>query len=157
MGKSNKLTPEQNQFACQHLSLVKVFLFNNHLDQEFYDVVIFGYLDAVREYLECSKRKASMGIYCEECISSDMDGRFTDGNGIERASEILDAKQQLLQLLPYIKPKEKEVIYMRAEGYTYREIAEHCNITIRGVSSRLTRMRKRLKRLGLMQEGAEQR
>ena len=108
-------------------------------------------------YLECYKRKASMGIYCEECISSDMDGRFTDGNGIERASEILDAKQQLLQLLPYIKPKEKEVIYMRAEGYTYREIAEHCNITIRGVSSRLTRMRKRLKRLGLMQEGAEQR
>ena len=52
MGKSNKLTPEQNQFACQHLSLVKVFLFKNHLDQEFYDVVIFGYLDAVREYLE---------------------------------------------------------------------------------------------------------
>ena len=51
MGKSNKLTPEQNQFACQHLSLVKVFLFKNHLDQEFYDVVIFGYLDAVREYL----------------------------------------------------------------------------------------------------------
>ena len=93
MGKSNKLTPEQNQFACQHLSLVKVFLFKNHLDQEFYDVVIFGYLDAVREYLECPKRKASMGIYCEECISSDMDGRFTDGNGIERASEILDAKQ----------------------------------------------------------------
>ena len=46
---------------------------------------------------------------------------------------------------------------MRAEGYTYREFAEHCNITIRGVSSRLTRMRKRLKRLGLMQEGAEQR
>lgn len=186
MGKSNKLTPEQNQFACQHLSLVKVFLFKNHLDQEFYDVVIFGYLDAVREYLEnpelsrfrfssiawrkmkycmikeflyleCPKRKASMGIYCEGCISSDMDGRFTDGNGIERASEILDAKQQLLQLLPYIKPKEKEVIYMRAEGYTYREIAEHCNITIRGVSSRLTRMRKRLKRLGLMQEGVEQR
>lgn len=45
---------------------------------------------------------------------------------------------------------------MRAEGYPYREIAEHCNITIREVSSRLPRMRKRLKRLGLMQEGAEQ-
>ena len=37
MGKSNKLTPEQNQFACQHLSLVKVFLFKNHLDQEFFE------------------------------------------------------------------------------------------------------------------------
>ena len=51
MGKSNKLTPEQNQFACQHLSLVKVFLFKNHLDQEFYDVVIFGYLEIGRAHV----------------------------------------------------------------------------------------------------------
>lgn len=180
MKRIYKLTQEQNQFACQHLSLVNTFLFKNHLDRgTFYDVVIFGYLDAVQEYLEnpelaefrfssiawrkmknCMlneflylerpKRKACMVAYREDYISADMDGRFADENGIERVSEILDAKLQLHQLLPHIKPKEKEVIYMRAEGYTYREIAAHCNITIRGVSARLTRMRKRLKQLELI-------
>lgn len=45
------LTPEQRLFAAEHHSLVYKFLKENHLSSdEFYDVVIFGYLRAVSRY-----------------------------------------------------------------------------------------------------------
>lgn len=47
------LTEEQKIFAEQNHMLVERFLWMNHLERaEFYDVVIFGYLEAVQEYLE---------------------------------------------------------------------------------------------------------
>ena len=47
------LTMEQKEYAAEHHNLVYRFLRLNRLDEsEFYDVVIFGYLKAVREYLE---------------------------------------------------------------------------------------------------------
>ena len=45
------LTKEQQKFAAEHHGLVYKFLNDNHLpESEFYDVVIFGYLKAVRDY-----------------------------------------------------------------------------------------------------------
>ena len=45
------LTKEQQTFATAHHSLVYKFLNENRLpEDEFYDVVIFGYLKAVRDY-----------------------------------------------------------------------------------------------------------
>ncbi|MCI9071984.1 MAG: sigma-70 family RNA polymerase sigma factor [Lachnospiraceae bacterium] len=45
------LTPEQRLFAEEHHNLVYKFLKENHLSgDEFYDVVIFGYLRAVSRY-----------------------------------------------------------------------------------------------------------
>ena len=64
------------------------------------------------------------------------------------ASELED-RVQLQQLMSHMTVKEKEVVCMRAAGYTYREIAEHCNITMRGVSARLIRMRRRFRALAL--------
>ena len=90
------LTEEQKIFAEQNHMLVERFLWMNHLERaEFYDVVIFGYLEAVQEYLEkpelskypfssiawrkmrysmikeyiyrnCPKRNAPMGTYRED-------------------------------------------------------------------------------------------
>lgn len=46
------LTDEQRDYAAEHHALVYKFLKDNHLPMdEFYDVVIFGYLRAVRRYL----------------------------------------------------------------------------------------------------------
>ena len=43
------LTKEQQDFAAEHHGLVYKFLNDNHLpEDEFYDVVIFGYLKAVQ-------------------------------------------------------------------------------------------------------------
>ena len=53
MKKIHLLNPEQQQFAEQNHQIVECFLSKKRLDaDEFYDVVIFGYLLAVQEYLE---------------------------------------------------------------------------------------------------------
>lgn len=45
------LTKEQQDFAAEHHGLVYKFLNDNHLpENEFYDVVIFPYLKAVKDY-----------------------------------------------------------------------------------------------------------
>lgn len=45
------LTKEQQDFAAEHHGLVIKFFNDNHLpEDEFYDVVIFGYLKAVQDY-----------------------------------------------------------------------------------------------------------
>ena len=172
------LTEEQKIFAEQHHVLVEQFLWKKHLERaEFYDVVIFGYLEAVQEFLEkpelskyqfssiawrkmkycminefiyrnCPKRNAPMGtcheddghVFSREQVSEQMNCVARD----------LEHRVQLQQLMSHMTAKEKEVVCMRAAGYTYREIAEHCNITMRGVTARLIRMRKRFRALALI-------
>lgn len=47
------LTPEQSRYAAEHYSLVHKFLKRKRLSEDtFFDVVIFGYLYAVKRYLE---------------------------------------------------------------------------------------------------------
>lgn len=176
--KIQLLSPEEKIFAEKNHHLVEHFLTSNGLDElEFYDVVIFGYLHAVQEYLtkpelsryqfstiawrkmkDCMineflsqnrpKRNAHMADYHENYASATLDEFLPDR--MNCMAEALDNQNQLYMLLSHITPKEKEVVFMRADGYTYREIAESCDITIRGVSSRLSRMRHRLKMLSLI-------
>ena len=178
MKNMRTLTEKHNIFAEQHNMLVERFLWKNHLERaEFYDVVIFGYLEAVQEYLEkpelskypfssiawrkmkycmineyiyrnCPKRNAPMGTYHE-----DYDHVFSREQVSEQMNCVardLEHRVQLQKLMSHMTAKEKEVVCMRAAGYTYREIAEHCNITMRGVSARLIRMRKRFRALALI-------
>ena len=45
------LTPEQGTFAAENHGLVLKFLNENHLpEDEYYDIVVFGYLQAVKDY-----------------------------------------------------------------------------------------------------------
>ena len=173
------LSQKEKEFAENHHYMVEHFLTKNNLDEaDFYDVVIFGYLHAVQDYLakpELSKyqfstiawrqmkhsiiqefiyqnrpkRKAIMADYHENYASATLDEFLP--NRMTCMAESLDNQKQLTRLLSYITPKEKEVVYMRADGYTYREIAESCDITIKGVSSRLTRMRQRLRHMALIE------
>ena len=178
MKNMRTLTEKQKIFAEQHHMLVERFLWKNHLERaEFYDVVIFGYLEAVQEYLEnpelskykfssiawrkmkycmineyiyrnCPKRNAPMGTYRE-----DYEPALSREQVLEQMNRVaveLEHRALLQQLMSHMTAKEKEVVCMRAAGYTYREIAEHCNITMRGVSARLIRMRKRFRALALI-------
>lgn len=178
MKKSYELTEEQKIFAEKNHALVEEFIGKKRLNRsDFYDVVVFGYLDAVKSYLEkpelskycfrsiawvkmkeCMqkeyiylyrpKRKAPRGMYHEDYDTLFQNQQIADRAG--HVSENWDNRLQIQQLMLYIKPKEREVLYMRAAGYTYREIAESCNISIRAVSLRLERMRQRLRSLALM-------
>ena len=172
------LTQEQKVFAEENHWMVECFLRKNRLERsEFYDVVIFGYLKAVQEYLEKRelsryrfssiawvkmkeamfkefnyqnrpKRKASMGIYHEEYGSELQYGQISDK--ADDIAKAVDQRQQVQYLTAQMSSKEKEVVYLRAAGYTYREIADVCNITIRGVSARLEKMRRRFRTLVLV-------
>ena len=46
----------------------------------------------------------------------------------ERLAEAMDDRNRLLALLAYLTPKERQVVHLQADGYTYHEIAEICNI-----------------------------
>ena len=176
MKKIHLLNPEQQQFAEQNHQIVECFLSRKRLDaDEFYDVIIFGYLLAVQEYLEkprlsdyafstiawrnmndClineytywnrGKRSAATSPLDEEYLSID---RLLP-NRMQRAAETLDNQKLLVKLLAYITPKEQEVVRLKADGYTYQEIAEKCRISVYGVESRFSRMRQRLRALALM-------
>lgn len=178
--KIQLLSPQEQEFAENHHDIVAYFLSKNDLDEtEFYDVVIFGYLHAVHDYLnkpELSskyqfstiawrqmkhsmvhefiyrnrpKRNAPMAEYHENYASATLDEFLP--NRMSCIAESLDNQNQLYKLLSHITPKEREVVYLKADGYTYREIAEYCNITIKGVSSRMSRMRQRLRNMALME------
>ena len=176
MKKIHLLTQEQQTFAEQNHHIVDHFLSRKRVDaEEFYDVVIFGYLLAVQEYLEkprlsdyafstiawrnmndclineyayrnCGQRAAVTGPFEEEYLSIDT----LLPNRIQRAAETLDNQKLLVKLLAYITPKEQEVVLLKADGYTYQEIAEKCSLTVYGVGSRFSRMRRRLRSLALM-------
>lgn len=64
--------------------------------------------------------------------------------------EALGNQELLVKLLSCMTPKEKEVVHLKADGYTYREIAEKCSITIYGVGSRFSRMRRRIRNMALL-------
>ncbi|CUX25415.1 sigma-70 family RNA polymerase sigma factor [Clostridium sp. C105KSO13] len=178
MKKLHTLTTEQRHFADLHHNLVYSFLNENKLEEsEFYDVAVFGYLLAVQEYLErpelarlkfstiawtrmknCvagefqyrnrQKRRAIFEDYNEEVSSMTLDDLLP--NRMDAIAETLDNQEQLLRLLCHLTPKEKEAVYLKADGYTYREIGELCCITVYGVGSRFSRLRRRLRELSLI-------
>ena len=58
MKKIYPLTDTQRDYAGNHVGLVYKFLYLNHLDiDEYYDIVIFGYLLAVQLYDEDERLK----------------------------------------------------------------------------------------------------
>ena len=64
------LTDEQRDYATEHHALVYKFLKDNHLPMdEFYDVIIFGYLRAVKRYLtEASLHQYKFTTIAWSCI-----------------------------------------------------------------------------------------
>ena len=69
----------------------------------------------------------------------------------ERLAEAMDDRNRLLALLAYLTPKERQVVHLQADGYTYHEIAEICNITSHGVHSRFYRLRRKVRSLDGME------
>lgn len=138
---------------------------------EYYDIVIFGYLAAVQEYDEkpglddkfqfstiawqkmsdclCKHftyinrpmRKAiAVSLYSEDTVS--LDTMLPDRK--HNVQDTVENRQYLLQLLSHLTNKEREVVFLKANGLSYSEIADWCGITPDGVGSRFARLRRRL-------------
>lgn len=146
------LTPEQKIFASEHHDLVYKFLHEHHLPvDEFYDIVIFGYLNAVRNYLSrtnlCTYAFPTLGWklmmqslsdhYKEQTCQKRNAEMFSlhttaqaDGLPLE---DTLPATDHLMQQLEYslllhdlakrVSKQQMEIVRMRSSGYNFQDIA----------------------------------
>lgn len=164
----------EKEFIEKNHNVVEWFLFSHHLNRsEYYDVVIFAYLDAVSDYWSDSalQRKYKFSTvanrrmwfaYCKEKRHEMRSVRYPrpicidilDQSGYVPAytrypanpQDQLIVKDTISRLLPYITEKELEVVQLRAQGYRDSEIAGKCGVSRNGISSRIHRMRKRLRK-----------
>ena len=182
MKKLYELTKTEQIFATKHHDLVYQFLKGTCLpENDYYDVAIFGYLQAVQEYLRRpqlaagysfksiawtqmrnavaeefrhmnrAKRKAVTVSYVEDGSLWALNRLLPDRK--PALEDMLHDQDILAELLSYLTPKEQEVVRLKADGYSYHEIAERCNITIHGVQSRFTRFRNRLMTIHVTPQG----
>ena len=136
------MTQEEREFAEQHHDLVADFLRYKHLPvDDFYDVVIFGYLSAVQQYfrnppvdvefnaMAFRAMKDSIlrdGEYharakrCGSTVSLDTDTIPDPKQDIERQTE---RKVLLEQAASMATPREAKIIRLLVDGFALREAA----------------------------------
>lgn len=156
------LTPEQGTFAAENHGLVLKFLNENHLpEDEYYDIVIFGYLQAVKDYF-C---RPDMSQYSFSTIAwKEMRGAISNHNRKQiqkkRKADVIsihsglyagglplehsvpyghdvmaELETQLLlhELAGMITKEQMQMVRMRNDGYEIREIARSHNVTMKCV------------------------
>jgi RNA polymerase sigma-70 factor (ECF subfamily) len=76
--KDIPLTEEQADYAADHHNLIYKFLYTNHYKvDDFYDVAVFGYLRAVRNYLTREDLRAyKFTTIAWRSMSSEMKNHF---------------------------------------------------------------------------------
>ena len=140
------MTPEEQDFAEQQHELVICFLRCKHLPiDDFYDVVIFGYLSAVQQY----SRNPPAGVEFKAMAFRAMkDAVLRDGEYHSRAkrcgitvslddagSALTDPRQDterraegkalLEQVVKVATPKEARIINLLMDGFALRDAARH--------------------------------
>jgi RNA polymerase sigma-70 factor (ECF subfamily) len=152
------LTSEESDFAALHHKLIYKFLRKNGLSEdEYYDVAVFGYLDAVRDYFREDglsgrrkfgtvafrhmffgvadhwrarnrmKRKADVRVYVE-----DADASARREIGILPEAALLE-KEARAKLGAALTPRRSGALRLRAEGYDCAEIGKMLGIGRREV------------------------
>ncbi len=193
MSTLHELTHLQKQFAEEHQETVLRFLSRMKLPvEDYYDIVIFGYLQAVQEYdenpalsrfrfttiaMDIVKRISKLPknvsqeiLYfttMEDCLYR----HYTYENRPKRKAptvsihsythagrtldEILPDRRKGLQeqaadrlfameVLSCLTDTERQMVHLKADGLTCREIAERLSTTVSGINGRFHRMRVRL-------------
>ena len=170
MKKIHELTPHQALLAEEHIGLVYRFLQHNRLkEDDYYDILIFGYLQAVQEYDEnpCLA-DYSFSTIAWRRMQTTLNDHFYSENlakskphtvslhlSLDELDQLLpDRKKDLqaqtadrmlaLEIISCLTETEQRIIQMKSEGFTHREIASHFHTTAHGISNRLYRMRLRL-------------
>lgn len=156
------LTIEQSQFAAEHHDLVYKFLQENHLPiDEFYDVVIFGYLRAVINYLT----RTELQIYTfptigKKTMTQSLSDYFKEQKCQKRSAEILsihaglhkdglpldetlsapdnlmmqlETELILHDLAKRVSKQQMDIVRMRSSGYNLQDIANRQNTSIKRI------------------------
>ena len=134
------LTKEQQAFATDHHGLVYKFLNENHLpEDEFYDVVVFAYLKAVKDYFRTQeRRKRNM-----EVLSIHV-GLYPDGAPLEDTIPAHDPIMQQLEmdlllheLAGRVSKQQMDIVHLKQGGYGLREIARTQKVPMRRIKELL--------------------
>lgn len=164
------LTHEQRLFAAKHHDLVYKFLRKHHLSQdEFYDVVIFGYLTAVRRYLTIPalsqysfntiawrgmsgalnnyKRKMKLQKRNAEIVSIHC-GLSRNGISLEESIPAqndlmmqLEMNLLLHDLATRLSKQQMDMIHLKSSGYGIRDIARSQKLSLRHAKELLEEVR----------------
>lgn len=173
MSRLHEMTPLQRQFAEEHQNVVFRFLNQKKLPiDDYYDIVIFGYLQAVQEYDEnpalsrfqfstiawtrmngclCShytyenrKMRKAPTVNIHSHIQA---GRTLDEILPDRRKDLQEQTADrlfVMEVLSCLTETEQQMVHMKADGLTYREIAEIFCTTVHSINGRFRRMRVRL-------------
>lgn len=170
------LTTEQSIFAAKNHGLVYKFLSHNNLpEDEYYDVIIFGYLTAVKNYLtkqdlQIYKFATIAWRYMSRSLSNHKKTQYCQKRNADVISihiglhnddlpleQILPAEDKLMQQLEEnmilhelarrVSKQQMDIVNLRSKGYVLREIADDQNITINRVRKLLNEVYVTLKEL----------
>lgn len=168
-GQEKTLTPEQREFAERNHGLVFAFLNENKLPEEdYYDVVVFGYLDAVYDYhTDPELIKYEFSTICWRKMRGALSNHYKTQLSKKRTAEvtaIFDLPQramssasahneQMIQmeirlllhdLALTLSKQQMQIVELKCQGYGVREIAGKLNVTVKQVRRLLAQTRDAL-------------
>lgn len=156
------LTPKEATFAAENHALVLRFLKDNHLpENEYYDVVIFGYLRAVKRYFsEKALANYKFSTIAWNCMRVDLINFHKAQNRKKRNAEVISIHSELYEdgpvlentlpvyhdllarlqtelllhdLATVVSKQQMDMVRMRSHGYNIREIARRYNVPMQDV------------------------
>lgn len=165
------LTAKERNFATENHCLVYKFLNQNRLpENDFYDIVIFGYLQAVRDYLSNEKLKNySFSTISWKAMKHSLKDYYKSQNRQKRTAEIISIHLEvpsdgstLEQCIPATNPlmqqlemqfllhdlanqlsqQQMNLIHLKSSGYNMRYIAQNQKIPMKQVKELLEEIRK---------------
>ena len=173
MKRLHELTHLQRQFAEEHQDTVFRFLSHKGLPvEDYYDIVIFGYLHAVQEYNEnpaLSRFQFDTIAWTKmsDCLSKHyayenkpkrkaptVSIYAVTNNGLALDEVLPDRQKDIptqtadrllaMEILSCLTETEQQMVHLKADGLTCREIAEIFSTTVHSINGRFRRMRMRL-------------
>lgn len=165
------LTKEQREFAARWHNLIYVFLREKGLPRDdYYDIVVFGYLRAVKRYFtELALQKYSFSTIAWQAMESDLAGHYKSQSRQKRHAcvvslhsaiyddgqfaledvlstqdavmEQLETELLLHDLAAMASRQQMAVVRMKSAGYNMRDIARNQRIPMKRVRELLEEIR----------------
>ena len=163
------LTPEECQFAEDNHDIIYSFMRCKRLSEDYYDIIAFGFLRAVRKYFERSElRQYSFKTIAYYAMNSDLYNHYRKQYRQKRRAYIVsfdtvvydDDRLTLMDIIPdenadcnilleeiseMLPADQFNIVRMKAEGYNDREIAQSYNIPVKSVKDMLSSIREILR------------
>lgn len=152
------LTAEESAFAAENHDIIKSYLRVRRLPfDEYYDIVVFGYLRAVRKYLARPElQQYKFSTIARRAMSCDVYHSWQYWKQAKRDAEVLPFQEEqdsddlrdtvaekmdnivdFQQLTRTITPRQRRIAGLRADGYRDKEIAAILRVSVGEVAAEM--------------------